>query len=263
MRKRSPLGIVRVVLVQALHRLLVAFGTGLVVDLVVILIGDLDRSEVFGLAGRLRLRGFALLDCEREGRHKRIGQLAEDGRGALLRRVQQRELQLAVGLVRTDGLQSRPLYPNRVLAVMHRRHRLAGRNTLTVTELMRNPLLLLGHDFQTRVLFDEACQAAQFEPSVRLESRSPQSLVALAGAGHGIAIVPSAVRIDVSRVAVAGMLNGPRPLGSWSHVVWDSRRYLPTYAQGLIVVLEDYAKTSYPGHRLGDLTRAVPRPAVQ
>ena len=146
---------------------------------------------------------------------------------------------------------------------MHRRHRLAGRNTLTVTELMRNPLLLLGHDFQTRVLFDEACQAAQFEPSVRLESRSPQSLVALAGAGHGIAIVPSAVRIDVSRVAVAGMLNGPRPLGSWSHVVWDSRRYLPTHAQGLIVVLEDYAKTSYPGHRLGDLTRAVPRPAVQ
>ena len=49
-------------LVQALHRLLVAFGTGLVVDLVVILIEDLDRSEVFGLAGRLRLRGFALLD---------------------------------------------------------------------------------------------------------------------------------------------------------------------------------------------------------
>ena len=62
MHKRSPLGIVRVVLVQALHRLLVAFGTGLVVDLVVILIEDLDRSEVFGLAGRLRLRGFALLD---------------------------------------------------------------------------------------------------------------------------------------------------------------------------------------------------------
>ena len=130
---------------------------------------------------------------------------------------------------------------------MHRRHRLAGRNTLTVTELMRNPLLLLGHDFQTRVLFDEACQAAQFEPSVRLESRSPQSLVALAGAGHGIAIVPSAVTIDVSRVAVAGMLNGPRPLGSWSHVVWDSRRYLPTHAQGLIGCSRITPKPHIPG----------------
>jgi len=187
-------------------------------------------------------------------------ELIEDGGSALLRRVQQGELHLAVGLLRTGGLQGQPLYPNRVLAVMQRRHRLASRNTLTVTELTENPLLLLGYDFQTRVLFDEACQAAQFEPSVRLESRSPQSLVALAGAGHGIAIVPSVVRLDASRVAIAGMLDGARPLGSWSHVVWDLRRYLPTYAQGFIKVLEDYAKTSYPGHQLGDLTRAVPRP---
>ena len=36
-----------------------------------------------------------------------------------------------------------------------------------------SPLLLLGREFQTRELFDEACQAAQFEPLIRLESRSP------------------------------------------------------------------------------------------
>lgn len=190
-------------------------------------------------------------------------QLAEGGGGLLVTRVQQGELHLAVGAWRTGGLQSLPLFPARVLAVMGRSHRLAGRNGLAVKELAGIPLLLLGRDFQTRELFDEACQIAHFEPSVRLESRSPQSLVALAEAGHGIAIVPSAVRIDASRVAVAGMLNGARPLGSWTHAVWDSRRYLPTYAQGFIKVIDDYAKTSYPGHQLGDLTRAVPRPAVQ
>jgi LysR substrate binding domain len=118
-----------------------------------------------------------------------------------------------------------------------------------VSELAGIPLLLLGRDFQTRVLFDEACQAAHFEPSVRLESRSPQSLIALAEAGHGIAIVPSVVRLETSRAGVAGMLDGARPLGSWSHAVWDSRRYLPTYARGFIKVLEQYAKTSYPGHQ--------------
>jgi DNA-binding transcriptional LysR family regulator len=104
---------------------------------------------------------------------------------------------------------------------------------------------------------------ARFEPSVRLESRSPQSLVALAEAGHGIAIVPSAVRLDATRVALAGMLDGTRPLGLWSRVVWDSRRHLPTYARGFIKVLKEYARTSYPGHQLGDLTRAVPRPAAR
>jgi DNA-binding transcriptional LysR family regulator len=142
---------------------------------------------------------------------------------------------------------------------MKRGHRLARQNALTVTDLEGSPLLLLAREFQTRELFDEACQAARFEPSVRLESRSPQSLVALAAAGQGIAIVPSAVRLDGARVIVAGMLDGPRPLGSWSHAVWDARRYLPTYARGFIEVVQDYAKTSYPGHQLRDLTRAVPR----
>ena len=188
--------------------------------------------------------------------------LAEDGGGTLLRRVQHGELHLAVGLLRTEGLRSQPLFPNRVLAVIQKRHRLASRTALPVSELAGIPLLLLARDFQTRVLFDEACQAAHFEPSVRLESRSPQSLIALAEAGHGIAIVPSVVRLETSRLAVAGMLDGARPLGSWSHAVWDSRRYLPVYARGFIKVLEQYAKTSYPGHQLGNLTRAVPRPAA-
>jgi DNA-binding transcriptional LysR family regulator len=189
-------------------------------------------------------------------------QLVEDGGGRLLLRVQRGELHVAVGVWRTAGLQSQPLFPARVLAVMQLRHRLAGRNALAVTELAGSPLLLLGHDFQTRELFDEACQAAHFEPSVRLESRSSRSLVALAEAGHGIAIVPSAVRLNISHIAIAGMLDGGRPLGAWTCAVWDSRRHLPTCARGFIAVLEDYAKASYPGHQLDDLTRAVPRPAT-
>lgn len=185
-------------------------------------------------------------------------ELVEDGGDPLLTRVRQGELHLAIGVFRTGGLQSQLLYPNRVLAVMQPTHQLAGRNSLTVTELDGVPLLLLGRDFQTRVLFDEACQSVHFVPSVRLESRSPQSLIALAEAGHGVAIVPSVVRLGASRVAIAGMLDGARPLGSWSHAVWDARRYLPTYARGFIEVVQDYCKTSYPGHQLNDLTRAVP-----
>jgi DNA-binding transcriptional LysR family regulator len=186
-------------------------------------------------------------------------ELVEDGGGILLRRVQQGELHVALGLWRSGGLQSQPLFPARVLAVMQRGHRLADRNALAVQELAGNPLLLLGRDFQTRELFDKACHAARFEPSVRLESRSPQSLVALAEGGHGIAVVPSAVRLDPSRVAIVGMLDGSQPLGSWSYAVWDARRYLPTHARGFIKVVQEYAKTSYPGHQLKHLTRAVQR----
>ena len=55
---------------------------------------------------------------------------ARRGRGrSPCQAVQQGELHLAIGVWRTGGFQSRPLYPARVLAVMRRRHRLAGRNS--------------------------------------------------------------------------------------------------------------------------------------
>ncbi len=122
-------------------------------------------------------------------------QLVEDGANPLLRRVQHGELHLAVGVLRgEEGFQSRLLYPLRVLAVMSRRHRFAGRKSLRVTDLANETILMLAKGFQTRELFEEACQAAQVEPHVLLESRSPQSLVALAQAGLGVAIIGLASR---------------------------------------------------------------------
>src|SRR5215471_15850263 len=53
---------------QALHRLLIAFGTGLLIDLVVISVEDLDCAEILGLPRRLDLRRLALLDRFLSGR---------------------------------------------------------------------------------------------------------------------------------------------------------------------------------------------------
>ncbi len=154
----------------------------------------------------------------------------------------------------------RPLYPLRVLAVMSRQHRLARRRSLAVTDLVGDKILMLERGFQTRDLFEDACRAAHVQLQVGIESRSPQSLVALAAAGHGIAILPSVVRLDRPRVAIAGMLHDGRPLGLWGRVVWDPDRHLPAYASDFIEILARCTRTSYPGHRLR-LTRAVPRPA--
>ncbi len=186
-------------------------------------------------------------------------QVIEDGASPLLRRVRQGELHLAIGALRAEGLQSRPLYPLRVLAVIPRQHRLAKRREVAVTDLVGDKILMLERGFQTRDLFEEACRAAHVRLEVGIESRSPQSLVALAAGGHGIAILPSVVRLDRSRVAIAGLLRDGRPLGLWGRAVWDPDRHLPAYARDFIETLARYTRTSYPGHRLG-LTRAVSRP---
>ncbi len=187
--------------------------------------------------------------------------LSEDGGEALIARVQRGELHLVIGVLRgVEQLASRPLYPLRVLAVMSPRHPLASRRSLAVDDLAREPLLMLAPGFQTRQLFEDACQARSSEPHVILESRSPQSLVALAAAGHGIAIIPSVVAFAPPRVAVVGLVHEGRPLGLWGRVAWDPRRYVPPFAEAFVETLVRCMKRSFPGHTLG-VTRGLKPPA--
>ncbi len=187
--------------------------------------------------------------------------LSEDGGRELVARVRQGELHLAIGVLRdVEQLASRPLYPLRVLAVMSPRHPLASRRSLAIDDLAREPLLMLAPGFQTRQLFEDACQARNVDLNVILESRSPQSIVALAAAGHGIGIVPSVVALARARVAIVGLLHDGRPLGLWGRVVWDPRRYLPPYGEAFVDTLVRYTKRSFPGHTLG-VTRGVTPPA--
>ena len=188
--------------------------------------------------------------------------LFEGGGDRLLRMVEQGEIHLAIPALKVvEPLQSALLYPLRVLAVMSRRHRLASRRVLTVLDLQGETLLILGPEFQTRQLFQAACSAARAEPRVLLESQSPQSLIALAAAGHGVAIVPSVVTLNRTGIAVAGLVQGAQPLGGWVRVVWDPRRYLPPHGESFLKTLVEYTRHSYPGHQLR-LTREVRRPAA-
>jgi len=187
--------------------------------------------------------------------------LFEGGGDRLTRGVEHGEFHIGIpALKRVEPLQSVLLYPLRVLAVMSRRHPLASRRALAVSELKDETLLILGPEFQTRQLFEAACAAARAEPRVLLESRSPQSVIALAAAGHGVAIVPSVVPLNRAGIAVAGLVRGTQPLGGWVRAVWDPRRYLPPHGESFLRILVAYTRRSYPGHRL-KLTREVRRPA--
>ena len=187
-------------------------------------------------------------------------QIIENGGEVLVRRVQDGELHIAinVGILRVEGLTMKLLYPMRVVAVMARGHRLGRRGRVDVTDLVGERILVPTRDFQSRRLFDEACQAAGVQPTIVLESRSPQSIVALAEAGEGVAGVPSVVRLPRGRVCAVGMVSNDAPLGHWIGAVWDRRRYLPRYAERFIDVLSA-AMRAYPGHTLR-ATRELPRP---
>jgi DNA-binding transcriptional LysR family regulator len=92
-------------------------------------------------------------------------------------------------------------------------------------------LLLLDSSFLVRNNFDAACRLAGLKPNIFIESRSPQGLLALAEAGHGVAIVPSVLPTHRYRLNVVRITHRRRSLSEPMGALWDKRRALPPYAK--------------------------------
>jgi LysR family cyn operon transcriptional activator len=125
------------------------------------------------------------------------------------------------------------------------------------------PLLLPRRDFGSREWFDAACQVAHLRPRVLLESGAPPTLVALARAGYGIAIVPSNTRIADQYLRALPILQRGTPIGRWSSIAWDPRRFLAPYAERFVDELVPYARRIYSRAALGRRTPPLPRPNEQ
>ena len=100
---------------------------------------------------------------------------------------------------------SMPLEPVELLAACHPNSTLGNGGALEVDALATQPLLVLDAEFVVRRAFDAACRLAGLKPNIRLASRAPHTLLALAEAGHGIAIIPSQLRTDRYALRIVGL----------------------------------------------------------
>jgi DNA-binding transcriptional LysR family regulator len=127
-------------------------------------------------------------------------------------------------------------------------------------ELADQPLLLLDREFGTRQLFDAACRITHLRPRAVLESTDVHSLIALAEAGQGIAVVPSTVRFMSRKVQILPIVQDGKSLGTWGAAVWNLRRSLPVYGEAFITELEAYTRGTFPGKQFNMLAPPLPRP---
>jgi LysR family cyn operon transcriptional activator len=187
--------------------------------------------------------------------------LLEDGGARLPARLERGELHAALIPVPDGRFPGRVLFPVYVLAVVPPTHRLARRPAVEITELADTPLLLLRREFGSRRWFDAACQAAHLRPRVVLESAAPHTVLALAEAGYGVAVVPSNVRLPPTGFRAAVIVHRKVPLAAWVAVAWHAPRVLPRYAERFVAELAAYTRRSYPGRALTRHAPPVPRPS--
>jgi DNA-binding transcriptional LysR family regulator len=139
-----------------------------------------------------------------------------------------------------------PLAPMEMLAACHPKLRLGSGGSVEISSLAPYPLLQATPDFVMRRNFDAACRLAGFTPNNILECRAPHGLLAMAEAGHGVAIIPSALRIHRYRVRVLRVTYRGKPLSEPLAMLSDKRRPLPGYARVFCEVLAEHVRKGFP-----------------
>jgi DNA-binding transcriptional LysR family regulator len=155
---------------------------------------------------------------------------------------------LPYGVPLDDGqFGSQPLEHSELLAACHPSSMMLGsRGTIDVGQLAPYPLLVLDSGYGLRRAFDAACRIAGFRPNIRLESRSPHTLLALAEALHGVAIIASTFRAHRYNLKIVRIVYRGRPLREPLAVLWDKRRPLPRYATAFCQMWAEHVRAVFP-----------------
>ena len=171
--------------------------------------------------------------------------LTEAAGPRMLTMLERGEIDLAVGLQRLmsdDSFETIPLPAVEFLAASHASFNFGRGRTVEVSKLARYPLLLLEPTYLFRHTFDAACRLAGFKPNIFLESRTAHSLLSLAQAQHGVAVVPSVAPTTHYNLQIKRIQHRGKVLREPQCIFRDSRRALAPYAIDFCESLAAYVR---------------------
>src|ERR1700744_4597029 len=196
-------------------------------------------------------------------RYPKVEVKISEGTGSdILTLLERGEIHLGQNLLHAIKLDERhygslPLGSVELLAVCRPSMPLAHRRTIEVARLAAFPLLLMDSGFGFRRAFDAASRMAGLKPTIMFESRNPHTLLALAEAGHGVAIVPSQLSCHRYRLRIVGLTYRGRPLREALTISWDKRRPLPRFATAYCEMLAAHMREIFP------ITKPTEPPSVR
>jgi DNA-binding transcriptional LysR family regulator len=185
--------------------------------------------------------------------------LLEDGGARLSERLERGSVHVAIMPAGYDEFEAHPLFPMYAIAAAPCSRGRKAR-TVDLLELARQPLLVLAPAFASRQWFDSACQLADIRPRIVLESAAPQTILALAADGHGVAVIPSTVPMTSEALQFTPILHRANAIGRWATVARDPHRYLPQFGYDFISELVEATRVDHPGKSVIARAKVVPRP---
>lgn len=144
-----------------------------------------------------------------------------------------------------------------LLAACRANDLLGAAGVVDIAKLVAHPLLVLDTNSMFRRSFDAACRLAGLTPTIAYESRTPMTLLAMAESGHGVAILPSTMRLARHPLYVSAITFRRKPLQEPLAIYWNARRPLPRYATAFCEMLAEYTRKTFP------ISRATASPRLR
>lgn len=163
----------------------------------------------------------------------------------VFRIIRSGEADLGVSVGPPPGeLASVPVARFAILAQVPLGHRWHGRRTITLTELVEEPLVLVTHEHGTRRVFDQAVAEAGLKYHSVFEADLSAVAQTLAAGGAGVAIVSDDARYGLHPMAVE-TADGPLVLPIVA--AWEATHFAAPMIEAWARGLEQYTSNRYDG----------------
>ena len=156
-------------------------------------------------------------------------------------RSDQVDIGIASDLAPGEAFSTEPLFRDQIIALLPPRHPLMRRRSITLAHLAEEPLLLLETDSSIRQLVDDAFARIGKLVSPAQEATYSSTLVGMARAGLGIALLPSTAAELRMAPELAARPLGPPVVGRAVILIWRAGRSLSPAAQAFAEALREEA----------------------
>lgn len=129
----------------------------------------------------------------------------------------------------------------KIMAVGKLLRKRGRRASIDIAEVCEHKVIALRRGYKSRDLFDAACRLKGLHPVIALESSAPHTMIALAQAGVGYAVVPSNTPVILPGIRAMAITIDQKPIGFEYAAAWDPNRPLPNFAQRFIKAIQSVA----------------------
>ncbi|MEK5028401.1 LysR family transcriptional regulator [Paenibacillus sp. FSL M7-1046] len=142
--------------------------------------------------------------------------------------------------IEEEDIECQIVFIDPILVAVPKRHRLADRSSISLTELKDEEFIGVKRGYGTRDLVDNVCKSVGFEPRYVYEGDEPARLSALVEAEIGIAFIPSTARNSREQIHYLQVEN--HDLAREIALLWHKSRYISPAALEFREVVVNYFK---------------------